>query len=192
MKGLQILIKRSEEMDNYLDQNQVIELAKAAIFGNREAFGSLYEIYALDMYKYALSMCRNRFDAEDAVQETVISVYKSIKSIRKPEKFKAYLFLSLSNTCKKICKNRAEKEVPMQEVEAENAGTHGTGTEFDLSITLKEALNTLDYDSREILVLSVVAGFTSKEIGKILNILPATVRTKQKRALEKVRKELES
>ena len=99
------------------------------------------------------------------------------------EKFKSYLFLSLSNTCKKILSKNNYT------VEFEDTGY--TDSEIEFSIPVREALGNLDAVSREIVLLSVVGGFKSHEIGKITDMPSATVRTKLKRALTKLRKELE-
>ena len=155
----------------------------SAMAGDKNAYGELYEKYALDMYRFALGMCKNTYDAEDAVQETAISVFRSMHSLKKPEKFKSYLFTSLTNTCKKVL----SKNNYITEFE----DTGYTDSEIEFSIPVREALDKLDDDSREIVLLSIVGGFKSHEIGKILDMPSGTVRTKQKRALEKLRKELE-
>lgn len=155
----------------------------AAMNGDRNAFGTLYEEYSVDMYRFALSICKNIYDAQDAVQETALSVFKSIPSLKNPEKFKSYLFLSLSNTCKK--KVSGENKV------VEFTDTGYTDSEIEFSIPVREALEKLDSVSREILILNVAAGLRSREIGEMLGIPAATVRTKQKRALKKIREELE-
>ncbi len=153
-----------------------------AMAGDRAAFGELYEVYALDLYRFALSICKNPEDAQDCVQETALAVFKSIASLKNPEKFKAYLFTSLSNNCK----NKMAKAQP----KIEFYDTGYTDSEIEFSIPVREALDKLDELSREILMLSVVGGFRSHEIGKMLKIPPATVRTRQKRAIEKMREEL--
>ncbi len=164
-------------------KKDLINLVSLAMAGDKESYGKLYEEFSLDMYRFALGICKNTFDAQDAVQETAISVFKSISSLKNPEKFKAYLFSSLSNTCKKILsKNNSTTEI-------EDIGY--TDSELEFSIPVREALDNLDSDSREIILLSVIGGFKSHEIGKILNLPSATVRTKRKRAYEKLRKELE-
>lgn len=155
----------------------------AAIGGDRNAFGTLYEEYSVDMYRFALSICKNTHDAQDAVQETALSVFKSIPSLKNPEKFKSYLFLSLSNTCKRKMVGRNEQ--------SEFVDTGYTDREIEFSIPVREALDKLDDASREILMLSVVAGFKSREIGEMMSLPAATVRTKRKRALSKMREELE-
>ena len=155
----------------------------AAMGGDRNSFGTLYEEYSVDMYRFALSICKNTHDAQDAVQETALSVFKSIPSLKNPEKFKSYLFLSLSNTCK--------KKVTAKCCTVEFEDTGYTDSEIEFSIPVREALEKLDDASREILMMSVVGGFKSGEIGEMMGLPAATVRTKRKRALSKMREELE-
>ena len=162
---------------------EINNIVLSAMAGDKNAYGELYEKYALDMYRFALGMCKNTYDAEDAVQETAISVFKSMSSLKNPEKFKSYLFTALSNTCKKILSKNNYI------VEFEDTGY--TDSEIEFSIPVREALQNLDTVSKEIVLLSVVGGFKSHEIGKILDLPSGTVRTKLKRALEKLRKELE-
>lgn len=154
----------------------------SAMNGDRDSYGILYEEYAVDMYRFALSICKNSDDAQDAVQETALSVYKSLPALKNPEKFKSYLFLSLSNTCKKRLSSRPQT--------AEFVDVGCEDSEIEFSLPVRESLSKLDEVSREILMLSVVGGFKSREIGKMLTLSPNTVRTKQKRALEKMREEL--
>lgn len=163
-------------------KKEMKKLVRSAITGDKDAFGTLYEIYSVDMYRFALSMCKNSFDAQDAVQETVLSVFKSIHGLKNPEKFKSYLFSSLSKTCKrKLSEN-------YNIVEFEDEGY--VDSEIEFSIPVREALSKLDEESRQILMLSIAGGFKSREIGEMLSLPANTVRTKQKRALEKMREEL--
>ncbi len=162
---------------------EINNIVLSAMSGDKDAYGKLYELYANDMYRFALGLCKNTYDAQDAVQDTAVSVFKSIHSLRKPEKFKSYLFLSLSNTCKKILSKNNYI------VEFEDTGY--TDKEIEFSLPVREALGNLDTQSREIVLLSVVAGFKSHEIGKMMDLPSATVRTKLRRTLSALRKELE-
>ena len=181
--------------------DDILKLAVYAKGGDKEAYGKLYEHYSNDMYRFALSICKNKSDAEDAVQETYVryllkkpklkaedavqeaalSVFKSIHCLYDPTKFKAYLFTALSNACKKtFC-----------EITAQLPETLAYETENFISADVKNALDLLDTSSREIVLLSAIGGFKSGEIAKILDIPSVTVRTKKRRALMRMRKELE-
>lgn len=162
---------------------EINNIVLSAMSGDRDAYGQLYEKYALDMYRFALGICKNTYDAQDAVQETAVSVFKSMHSLKNPEKFKSYLFSALSNTCKKVLSKNNYT------VDFEDTGY--TDSEIEFSIPVREALDKLNDVSKEIVLLSVVGGFKSHEIGKIMNLPSATVRTKLRRALSQLRKELE-
>ncbi|MBQ8765717.1 MAG: RNA polymerase sigma factor [Clostridia bacterium] len=155
----------------------------SAMSGDKDAYGKLYEYYSNDMYRFALGLCKNTYDAQDAVQDTAVSVFKSMHSLKNPDKFKSYLFCALSNTCKRILSKNNYI------VEFEDTGERDRDIEFSLPV--REALDKLDSTSREIVLLSVVGGFKSHEIGKMTDMTSATVRTKLRRALIKLRKELE-
>lgn len=161
--------------------DDILKLAVYAKGGDKESYGKLYEHYSNDMYRFALSICKNKSDAEDAVQEAALSVFKSIHCLYDPTKFKAYLFTALSNACKKtFC-----------EITAQLPETLAYETENFISADVKNALDLLDTSSREIVLLSAIGGFKSGEIAKILDIPSVTVRTKKRRALMRMRKELE-
>lgn len=56
-----------------------------------------------------------------------------------------------------------------------------------VSVELREALATLSEEEKDIVLLSAVAGYSSKEIGQITKLKPATVRSKLSRSLAKMR-----
>lgn len=161
--------------------DDILKLVVYSKGGDKEAYGKLYEYYSNDMYRFALSICRNQSDAEDAVQEAALSVFRSIHCLYDPTKFKTYLFTALSNACKKTFREKTE-EFPETLVYE---------TQDFISADVKKALDLLDGTSREIVLLSAVGGFKSGEIAKILDMTSVTVRTRKRRALSKMRKELE-
>ena len=54
---------------------EINNLVLSAMAGNKDAYGDLYEFYATDMYRFALAICKNTYDAQDADQESAISVF---------------------------------------------------------------------------------------------------------------------
>ena len=162
---------------------EINSIVLSAMSGDRDAYGLLYEKYAVDMYRFALRICKYTYDAQDAGQETAVAVFKSLHSLKNPEKFKSYLFSALSNTCKKVLSKNNYI------VEFEDTGY--TDSEIEIAVPVREALDKLNDISKEIVLLSVVGGFKSHEIGKMMNLPSATVRTRLRRALSQLRKELE-
>ena len=74
------------------------ELAKR---GNKEAFKRLIEENKKYLFNIAISILGNEEDAGDAIGETIIKAYESIKSLREPKFFKTWITRILINESKK-------------------------------------------------------------------------------------------
>lgn len=98
-------------------------------------------------------------------------------------------FKILHNCCNKLLR---EKIVNMGNVEYSSL-IELRANERDESeiISLKNALSRLSDEEREIIILYYCAGYSSKEIGKIMKLSDSTVRSKVMRANEKLRKYLD-
>ena len=166
-------------------------LVKKAKDRDITAFSELYAMYSEDLYRFALYSLNSKEDAEDAVQEAVVRAYKTIGNLRDDSLFKSWLFKILSNECKsQLKKNKKNPDLLPEDdyiflIEDESAGTNFR------SVELVEALKSLTPPDGQIILLSIIGGFKSDELSKIYNLSPSTIRSRQKRALEKLRKVLE-
>jgi RNA polymerase sigma-70 factor (ECF subfamily) len=162
-------------------------LVKKAKDRDITAFTELYSMFSEDMYRFALYMLNSKEDAEDAVQETVITAFKSIGNLRDDSLFKSWLFKILSNQCKaQIKKNKKNPETLPEDDYIFLMEDESVSTQFN-SVELVEALKSLTPPDGQIVLLSIIGGFKSDELSKIYNLSPSTIRSKQKRALEKLR-----
>ncbi len=171
---------------------QIKELVTLAKNGDAEAFGELYEIYYKDMYCYACYVTGSESLAQDAVSDAVLSAFRQIKTLKKAEAFKGWLFKILCAACKRYYTDEQKKKT-MVYLDDENGG-YSEPMSFEsiaLSVELKRALETLSAEEREIVLLSVLGNYKSHEIADILDYPSSTVRSKLKRSLGKLRKELD-
>ena len=157
-------------------------LAEKARSGDPEAFASLYEMVYKDLYRYALYMLGHKEDAEDVVSETVMAAYAQIGQLKSAEAFRAWIFRILSNKCRN---QRAAYLNRTGELDEQMPDPGGDFTEESM---LREAMDRLTGEDREIICLHVFGGYKSTEIGLILKMNPATVRSREHRALERLRK----
>lgn len=167
---------------------QIDGLVTLAKEGSAEAFGELYEIYYKEMYCYACCVTGSESLAQDAVSDAVLSAFKQIKSLKNAKAFKGWLFKILCAACKRYYTDN-EKKKSMVYLDDEDGG-YTEPASFDsieLSIELKRALEDLSAEEREIVVLSVLGNYKSHEIAEILDCPSATVRSKLKRSLKKLR-----
>lgn len=148
--------------------------------GSAAAFARLYQEYYLDLYRFALYTLKNSHDAEDVVSDTVADAWAQIGSLKRAESFKAWIFKILSNKCRQRLKGYLEKSEELPE----DLGAPDRDREEDADV--RAAFARLDDEERLILSLNLFGGYTSREIGEALGMNDNTVRSRQKRALDKM------
>ena len=67
-----------------MEPKELKKLVREAQRGSAEAFGTLYAVYAADLYRFALWYLRNEADAEDAVQDACLRAYNVVGSRPSP------------------------------------------------------------------------------------------------------------
>lgn len=171
-----------------MNEKELIALAKS---GNKDAFAELYGLYKDRLYRYAFYRLQNADDAEDAVQDCIVSAYIQIGSLKKAEAFSAWLFRILYCTCAAQIRRQEMMRKNSNIDDLENQLFDDSAENTALKTELQNALNILKDDEKEIVLLSVVAGFNSGEIGKITDMTSGAVRSKLSRSLKKMRDFLE-
>ena len=154
--------------------------------GDTAAFGDLYEIYSVDMFRFAYYYTGSKSLAEDCVSEAVLIAFRKIGELKNISSFKSWLFRILRNCCAMSFRNTS-KEIPAEQLQK---GVHSFDGESDEKIGLKNALMKLSEDEREIIILHYCNGYTSKEISLMLTLNENTVRSKISRGTAKLKKEL--
>lgn len=145
-----------------------------------QKFTELYSIVYEELYRFAFCMMRQSHDAEDAVSEAVVLAYENIQSLRKEEAFRSWIFQITANVCKRKLKDKSRLEVEL----TENQRLYEEDRELQLDI--HNALFELDEEERCIVAMSALGGYNSVEIGTMMNLNANTVRSKRKRAIEKL------
>lgn len=147
---------------------------------NADDFAKKYEQVYQDMYRFALYTLKNRQEAEDAVSEAVLDAWKAIETLKKEESFRGWIFKILSSKCRRRLKSYLNRmyELP------EDLAWRERDTSEDMDV--RAAFYKLNDVERLILALNLFAGYTSREIGEMLDINENTVRSRQSRALKKM------
>lgn len=162
----------------------------------KEEFLKNYEVVYRDLYRYALFSLGNAQDAEDVVSDAVMDAYKERESLKEIERFRSWIFTILVRKCKQKRKEYAlKKDVSYEQVTDNNASEKylekDDGVDLQERVMMRQMLMNLDAEERQIILLHVIGGYTGKEIGKMLGMLPATVRSKEHRALKKLRQQIQ-
>ena len=168
-------------------------LVLAARAGGQEAFTQLYQEVAPSLYRTALYTLGNSHDAEDVVSETFIEAYKGLENLRDPEAFVPWIYRILSARCNRKIRDyvRARSETDIDEM-LELPGEQSEFSEGIIARTdLSKAMGLLSQEERLIVELSVLEGYTAREIAGIVDSPQGTVSSKLFRAFKKMRKYLE-
>ena len=170
-----------------------IELVEAASHGDKDAFCDLYESYQVRLYRYAYYRLGNEQDAEDAVSSCVLSAWEQIRKLEKPGSFAAWLFRILYGSCVKIIKAqiKSRNELGSDALDTFEAEKENGETDMDTRTVILETLELLSEETREMVLLSVIGGLTSKEIGEMYGMPQGTVRSRLSRSMDLMRKGLE-
>ena len=164
--------------------DDTIKYVKLAKQGDVEAFRHLYEQIYKELYRYALSVMKDSFDAEDAVSDTILAAYRQIQKLKDENAFRSWIFVILSNKCKRMhSKRRYDEHIDNMDIPADS------NMEDELIVRMQ--YENLDCESRIVIGLSVFAGFSSDEISKIIHKRPGSVRAIKSRALQKLKNQLE-
>ena len=167
------------------------ELVKRSKQGDNQAFTELIISLEQDLYKIARTRLSNNDDINEAVQETIIKAYSSIKKLREEKYFKTWIIRILINQCNDVYRKNKKNEY----VEYEESRIEEIGNDF-----LKQKINDLDflilikdlnYDERIAITLFYLEGFSTKEIAKILRKSENTIKTRISRARKKLKDLLE-
>ena len=171
------------------------ELIEKAKNGEKEAFVNLMLLYEKDLYKIAKLRLNNYDDICDAVQETILMAFKSIKKLKHTEYFKTWIIKILINETNNIYRQTSKRKIVSFE-EIENVDAISTLSNSNIEnveelIDFNFICKNLKYEDRVIIALYYIENFTDKEIGKILKLKEKTVTTKRIRAKQKIRNIIE-
>ncbi len=162
------------------------ELIEKAKKGDEEAFTELIISLETDLYRIAKMRLSCEDDINEAVQETIIQAFKSIKKVRYPEYFKTWIIRVLINNCNRVYKtlNRSEEIEKIKEEKNEyQLDEEQSISKLDFNILIK----TLNYKERISLTLYYSENLTTKEISKILKEPESTIRNRISRAKIKLK-----
>lgn len=163
-----------------------------------DEFDELYKKYSKDLYRFIYSMAyRNKYDAEDIMQDTMLLAYKSYKEIRSKEAAKSWLFTIARNETGRYYSNKSKKVIH-NSIDIDSAGIQEDENikEPDFSIKyindeiLKCTFSELNDIQQRIVILRFKYGLTTREISETWGINHTTIRTISRRALKRLNDEL--
>lgn len=156
-------------------------------------------------YRFSRLICGvGAADAEDAMQEALIKVYRHASEIREPKAFRAWLYRTVKNACLIGRRRRAHAPSRLLSLEelmpaadfAEPSDSRRTPEELAMDARTRErlrrALDALPPTHRLVVFLRDIEGMSTREVAEVAGISEENVKTRLHRARLQLRKTLEA
>jgi len=154
-------------------------------------FETIYKNNYEALQSFALTLTRNKMDADDLVQDTAIKVFRNFGSYKEHQNFKNWCFTILKNTYFTNYKKRKRRNIVATPIEDLNfLGIIQIETKPSSGrklILLKEAIEMLSVKSKEPFLM-FINGYSYKEISQYLEIPIGTVKSRINFARTKLRR----
>lgn len=153
--------------------------------GDKSALAALYRSTCSGVYSYALSVLKNRHDAEDVLQDTFLKIYESAESYKSMGKPMAWVITIARSLC--LMKLREQRRYSDEPAEDILVSVPDTGIGPEASAIIRTCIECLEDDEREMVIMHAVSGLRHREIAEILGKPLSTVLSKYQRSIKKLK-----
>jgi RNA polymerase sigma-70 factor (ECF subfamily) len=185
------LIKSSAEPAATPAAGGVVErsiLVRAAQSGDVRAFASLVDAYYARCLRFALHMLASRGDAEEAVQDTFVRVYRALPTYVEQESFEPWLFRILANRCRSAGARERRRAEFLEYGEIPDRPSEGR---HDMAIAWREeisrALGELPPEQREAFLMRHVEDLSYEDMAVATGAGISALKMRVKRACDSLR-----
>jgi RNA polymerase sigma factor (sigma-70 family) len=165
-------VPRSRRLLGALSDERLVEQVRR---GSDVAFEVLYDRHSRAILSFCRHMLGNPDEAEDAVQHTFIAAYNDLLASHRPIKLKAWLYTIARNRCLSVLRTR--RESPVETIEVSTAGLAEQVQERQDLRELLADLRRLPDEQRAALVLAEIGDLAHADIGEVLGVEPAKVKS---------------
>jgi len=162
--------------------------------GDQTAFSEIYEEFIDSLFAYGSKMTRDRELVKDCVQDIFVELQRLQPDLHHPEYIEFYLYKSLRNAIfHKTKENKRTSSLAIEDMVSFDLHFNIEQESFDLESDsfrvekLKQILQSLDPQKRELLFLKFSTGLNYVEIGYLLGLNPDTVKKQVYRTLDNLR-----
>ncbi len=176
-----------------------VKLIRRALSGDETAFSELVQKYQKSVHALAWRKIGDFHIAEEITQDTFLLAYKRLASLKNPGQFAGWLYVIANRQCKAWFR---KKRVDMQSLDATSEKTlekvaysdyvceqrEDAAVEHRRKIVQK-LMEKLPESERTVMVLHYLGEMSCEEISKFLGVSPNTVKSRLKRARERLQNE---
>jgi RNA polymerase sigma-70 factor, ECF subfamily len=192
-----------------VNERQLLEAARA---GDEHAFARLVESHRGALHAHCYRMLGSVHDAEDALQETLLSAWRGLARFEGRSSFRSWLYAIATNACLRAIERRPKRVLPIDYAPAADPhdgpgeplvesvwvepypderlgleeGLAGPEARYEqresVELAFIAALQHLPARQRAVLILRDVLGFSAREVAEALEMTPTGVDSALQRA----------
>lgn len=179
-----------------MDEQEIIEAAKN---GDRKSMATLVKNYEKTVYNFAFKICRNPEKAENTMQETFLSMVKSLHQFDGKSKLSTWLYRIVANHCLMDARKKKHEFYSIDDDDALYDNNYAADWDsipanivenIELKKILDAAIEKLSPEYRIVFMLRDVEGVSTEETGKITELSVPAVKSRLHRARAYLRKEI--
>jgi RNA polymerase sigma-70 factor, ECF subfamily len=168
--------------------------------GNEENFNRLIRIWEKKVFNFALRYLCNREDAQDVTQDTFLSVYRSLHSLRDPRSFSSWIFRIALNHCRAHWR-RQGPELSLEDTLAKAGSEEGgeiaslaansnVRNELETKEIIRKSMAGLSEDHRTAILLKEYVGLSLEELAQVMDCPLSTAKSRLYHGLRGVQQNL--
>ena len=157
--------------------------------GDEEAFREIYNQYYTRLCFFASRLLPGCTETDDIVQEVFLKLWVKWEDIYDPKSIKAFLYISVKNSCLNSHKHKkvVRKYYKLNNAEPEEDAIVAHIMEAEVLQLVHQKLEKMPEGCRNIIQLSYFQGMKDRDIAEHLNVSVNTVKTQKRRGLSLLR-----
>jgi RNA polymerase sigma-70 factor (ECF subfamily) len=178
------------------------ELIQRFLEGEQEAFDQIVRRWERKVYNFAWRMLGNREDAQDIVQETFFSIFKSLRSLRDPRSFSTWLYQIALNHCRVKHRSRSSELIPDRssadkilgegDLSPESLAARPARDSLEDVDLIRKALLGLSENHRMAIIMKEYLGLSLEELASVMECPLSTAKSRLYHGLKEVQHNLMS
>lgn len=181
------------ESERVTSSDEATQLLLRIADGDDEALRDLYRLYGRLAFSLAIRILANQEQAEDAVQEAFLRVWRNANRYDPARgAFSTWFGRMVRNLCIDMLRRRdpLSRAGPLDDVDRWTRASEPTDNAVLDRIIIREAFLRLPGDQARVLDMAYFQGLTHREIAELLSIPEGTVKSRMRLGLQKMRAHL--
>ena len=184
-----------------MERKEDVQLIHDTLSGNDDAFSTLVQKYQRSVHALAWRKIRDFHYAEEITQDTFLQAYKKLSTLKNPHQFAGWLYVIANRLCinwlqrnKSVMQSLEGTSVPeinrltYERYVSEERESEATERRYEI---VENLLERLPESERTVMTLYYLGEMTAKEIGNFLGVSANTIKSRLRRARERLQENQE-